>query len=226
MDQLLAEEEGRRIRYSKNRKGMGRISLCEPCNNNTGHWYGNAYIDWAYQGMRFLDATGSLALPFHIFPGRIAKQIMTMFASTNGDSFFNAHPALRKYVLDRHSIGIPDELRLYAYLTTTNNYVARTTGVVAAMDFGRGLKASVFSEIAFMPFGYILSIDSPPPAPNLFDITFFCQHQYNDYRDLHLPISSREVHSHFPADFRTKEQWEAAKRKAQAERLAAALGGE
>ena len=226
MRQLLAEEQGRNVRYSKNRKGFGRVSLCAPCNNNTGRWYGRAYTDWAYQGMRFINATGSLALPFHVFPGRIAKQILAMFASTNRHYFFEAHPGLRKYVLDPHSIGIPENLRLYVYLTTSNNYVSRTTGVVAAIYFGRDPRTSVFSEIAFMPFGYILSIDSPPPAPNLFDITFFCQHRYNDYRDLHLPISSREVHSHFPADFRTKEEWEAAKNKAEAERLVAAVNGD
>jgi hypothetical protein len=221
-EQLIEAEDGHKIRYRKDRKGFGRQSLCEPCNNITGARYGDAYINWAHQGMRFLDATGTLALPFHIFPSRIAKQIISMFASTNGPSFFAAHPELRKFVLDRNAVGIPHKFRLYTYLTTSNTQAGRITGIVATMDFG-GSGPSVFSEIAFMPFGYILTIGSQPPAAGLFDITFFCYERFGQYRDLHLPIPSREVHSHLPADFRRQDEWEAVQKEARAARLASSL---
>ncbi|MDH1270120.1 HNH endonuclease [Rhizobium pusense] len=222
IDQLLAEYEGNNARYSKDRKGFGKLSLCELCNNNTGAWYGNAYVEWAHQGMRFLDASGTLAMPFHIFPGRVAKQIIAMFASTNGPNFFDAHPELRKFVLDPQWVGIPKKFKLLTYLTTSNVQTARITGIIATMDFGQS-KASIFSEIAFTPFGYILVIDSPPPARGLFDITFFCHEPYRQYRDLHLPIGAKEVHSYIPADFRTEEEWSQAQALAKEERAAAKL---
>lgn len=200
---------GESMRYSKNRKGFGRFTLCERCNNNTGAWYGADYIDWAYQGARYLSASGSLALPYHIFPGRVAKQIIAMFASVNGPGFFDANPELRKFVLDREATGISSKFKLLCFRTSKNSEKARTAGVVGMISLSNR-QPSIFSEIAFVPFGYILCIDSPPPADGLFDITFFCHERINQYRDLHLPIPARETHSYFPADFRNKEEWDRA----------------
>jgi hypothetical protein len=55
---------------------------------------------------------------------------------------------------------------------------------------------------------------TPPPDLGLFDLTFFADHGYNDYRELHLPIPTRSVESYFPADFRDKAEWERVNRKA------------
>ena len=38
-------------------KGSGEYTLCKNCNNNTGAWYGNAYIDWVYQAAAILKYT-------------------------------------------------------------------------------------------------------------------------------------------------------------------------
>jgi hypothetical protein len=34
----------------KLQRGAGANKLCEKCNATTGHWYGAAFADWAYQG--------------------------------------------------------------------------------------------------------------------------------------------------------------------------------
>jgi hypothetical protein len=209
LEQLIAQEEGHHVRYKRERKGFGRFSLCEDCNNNTGAWYGNDYIDWAWQGLRFQGNSGRLAMPFHIFPGRIAKQIIAMFASIAGPNLLEKNPQLRKFVLDREAVGLPPKFRLYAYLTSPDSE-GRTSGIIASMNLGHS-GPSVFSEIAYRPFGYILTMGSDPPSSGLFDMTFFCFESFRSYRDLHLPLPTKHVHSHFPADFRTKEEWEKAK---------------
>jgi hypothetical protein len=223
-DYLDAEERGgpEKVRYSKNRKGFGRYSLCQRCNNETGALYGPEYIGWAYQGVRYMGASDALALPYHIFPGRIAKQIITMFASANGAGFFDANPDLRKFVLDRDAVGIPPKFRLYCYRTSQNSERFRTSGIIGMMDLG-GKAPRIFSEISFVPFGYILTIDSAPPVSDLLDITFFCHEHYGQYRDLHLPIPSKETHSHFPGDFRNKAEWEDALKSGKEQRAAAGL---
>lgn len=35
------------LKYQNQQQGMGRYSLCQDCNNNTGSWYGEAYITFA-----------------------------------------------------------------------------------------------------------------------------------------------------------------------------------
>src|SRR5262245_38503149 len=57
--------------------GAGEHTLCGPCNHNTGSWYAPAFIDWAYQAMWILRATGGLASlnhVYHIFPLRVLKR--------------------------------------------------------------------------------------------------------------------------------------------------------
>ena len=38
-------------------RGAGAYTLCERCNNTTGHWYGGAYLEWASQAMNILLGT-------------------------------------------------------------------------------------------------------------------------------------------------------------------------
>jgi hypothetical protein len=205
---------GKKPRTRKSPKGMGRETLCPKCNNDTGGWYGNAYVDWAYQGMHFRHfapaAGSSLALPFHIFPGRVAKQILCMFASILGAEVFTANPDLIRYVLNRDVRGIPSKYRLFCYVVSRDSTKTRFSGFTAALEsLGTGGgTVYVSSEISFAPFGYILTVDSPPPAPGLADITFFTQSGFQDYRDVHLKLPTRPVHGRFPADFRTREEWE------------------
>lgn len=205
-DYLDAGEDKSKVRQRESRKGFGKYSLCEKCNNLTGAWYGTKYIDWAYQGTRFMGNSGSIAVPFHIFPGSIAKQVIAMFATINGSGFFRRHPELTRYVLDKDATGLPSKFRLFCYFTSRNAQSYRASGITAVMKLGSG-GPSIFSEMSFVPFGYVLSIDSPPPEEGLFDISFFFDHKAGAYRDVHLPIPTRETHSYFPADYRTEKEW-------------------
>jgi hypothetical protein len=55
-------------------KGAGRYTLCERCNNLTGHWYGAAYVDWAYQGMQIVLGTkGTPTLIYNFMSSRCAS---------------------------------------------------------------------------------------------------------------------------------------------------------
>jgi hypothetical protein len=106
--------------------------------------------------------------------------------------------------------GIPTKYRLYCYIVSRDSTKSRYSGFTAAIQSGLGTGGSVIvsSEISFAPFGYVLTSDSPPPDEGLTDITFFTQSGFQDYRDLHLMLPTRPVHGHFPADFRSREEWE------------------
>lgn len=214
-DLLLRSEVGdpRTARRHKAPRGVGGNTLCARCNNETGALYGVAYADWAFQGMRYRFAAregSSLQLPFHFFPGRIAKQVMCMFASACGVGLFDANHDLRRFVLNKDHRGLPPKYRLFAYLMAARSGNSRQSGITGLISgIGHGSRTHTFSEIAFPPFGYVLTIDSPPPFDDkLLDITAFAGFGYHDFRSEYLRMPLREVNSYFPADFRTREQWE------------------
>lgn len=196
------------MRHRTSRRGAGAYTLCQRCNNDTGAWYVRHYVVWSYQGMSFRLAGGSsLSLPFRIFPGAVAKQIVCMFASACGPGVFEANPSLRKFVLDREAIGFDPKLRLFCFMTDPRSTKTRQAGVTGMLSLGG--PAHHFAEISFPPFGYILAFDSDPPSEGLTDITFFSHQHSRAYREMHLKLPMREIHTYFPGDYRTGAEWEA-----------------
>lgn len=195
------------IRMRKRPRGVGGHTLCQKCNNDTGALYGAAYVDWAAQGMSYrlmMPAGTNLALPFHVLPGRIAKQVLCMFASACGPGLFSAERALTRYVLNRDARGIPDKYRLYCFIMAGDSSSARQSGVTGLFS---GRTSHIFSEISFPPFGYILAIASEPVDSGLTDITGFTHSGFSEFRSIHLRLPVREVNSYFPGDFRTRDEW-------------------
>lgn len=194
-------------------RGAGAYTLCVKCNNDTGSWYGPAYADWAIQGMTLLDRAAlapSLYFTYHLYPLRVLKQITSMFFSTNAETFREAQPELEKFVLSRAARGIPPQVGIFAFLTSSE--VSRRLAVCATRDFDFGA-ASVFSEVTFRPFGYLMALGSPPPDSRLVDISFFASFGYHECKSLSLRLPLLNVASTVPADYRSREELEAIDRK-------------
>jgi hypothetical protein len=189
-------------------KGAGAYTICERCNNNTGHLYVPSYADWAEQGMRYLQLLpkgSSLSLPFRIRPLAVLKQIVCMFASACGHTLLDSERDLRKFVLDTHSNYLPGRFCVYCSLMSINSRASRQSGISGVVDMTSG-KNYTFSEIAFPPFIYLLTIQSQPLDPNLQDITFFSDSLPGQYRQIHLNLETREIASPFPGDYRSDRE--------------------
>ena len=198
-------------------RGAGGYTICESCNNNPGSWYVPSYVEWASQGMRYLRAVpagSSLSLPFKIKPLSVVKQIICMFASACGHGLLDSEPELRKFVLDRHRSHLSPAFRVYCCFMSFKSRASRQSGITGVLDgSGATIKTHTFSEIAFPPFIYLLSIRSQPIDRSLQDITFFSGSAFAQYRQIHLQLRMREIASPFPGDFRTSKQIEAAYRR-------------
>lgn len=188
-------------------RGAGAYTLCERCNNLTGRWYGRWFVEWVYQGMNFMAAGRGqdplVYVPFHILPLRVIKQVVCMFFSCNGDGFQRKQPELVRFVLDKHHRHIPPQFRIYAFYNLTDR--PRKSGIAGQLSvFGH---QNVFSEVAFPPIGYVMTLDSPPPDKRLADITYFADYGYDDYRAIPLRMPVLPVYSWYPADYRDKETY-------------------
>jgi len=197
------------IKGKQLQKGIGFNTLCIKCNNNTGHLYGSAFVEFTYQGYKqtYNKAyrSGNIAnVEFRdIYPLRIIKQIVTMFFSVNPTGLSKIHPELMKFVLDKECRELPlDKFGFYVFVLRGSilRYIG-ITGILYSDGSNR-----ILSEINAPPFGYVFEIE-PKNKTNYCDITSFGNDfNYDDRVTIHLNIPILEVNSYFPADYRTKQE--------------------
>jgi len=192
----------------KQQRGFGSYTLCVKCNNDTGAWYGNAYVSWAYQGLRhahYAKQVPEMLFNFQIFPSRVLKQVICMFFSLNSTSFQRAQPELKKLVLNRESRYLLDKkIKVYAYYTLSPQI--RAMGVSARLNVIDGGPVYITSELSFLPWGYVMTFDCPPPDPRLVDITFFANYRFDDWKELSIRFPVLPVQSWIPGDYRSFER--------------------
>jgi hypothetical protein len=206
IDEIIKKGSPDNVKRHIYQRGAGAYTLCGRCNSNTGHWYGPAFVEWVTQGMYILQAARlhlSIYNNFHIFPLRVIKQIACMFFSVNTVRFRKVHPALEKFVLDRGSRYLPEEIRLYVFYAVGG--CARQSGIMSHLDINKPLEGTTFSEITFPPFGYVMSFDRPPDAKML-DISHFSYYQFNTYRAMSFRIPVLPVISYLPGDYRSQAE--------------------
>jgi hypothetical protein len=201
------------IPSKQNPYGVGEYTLCAKCNNETGGTYGQAFCDLINQVADVSNALSDYRVMTEIthkgFLHRVLKQIVTMFCSTNGDSFTENHTGLKEYLLDQKSESYPEGIYIYTYLI--NRVGKLNSGCQGVLNL-RTNKTIVCSEILFWPLGYIMSFEklesSDIKDAILTDIT-----HWKDY-----PIDKRETETislaknyrlvMFPLDFRSKDEIE------------------
>ena|SRR4030067_1321563 len=193
----------------QSQRGQGDYTLCEPCNNLTGHWYGANYAVWVHQGAAYLSRSNGalqLAYPYHLLPLRVIKQIICMFFSVNSPKFREVHPELERFVLNKEAKYLPPAIRLHVgYTQSDRSRSAGVTGSIQLDDTSGISRLRTYSEISFPPFSYILSFSSPPSEHPMLDISFFAQYGYDEFTTLQLPIPVLSVYTPFPGDFRNRE---------------------
>ena len=195
-----------KVRGSREQRGRGSYTLCEKCNADTGHWYGQAFAAWAAQALRVLHLrldSPQIYLPFFIFPLRVIKQILCMFASQADGLAYRSHPSLCRFLLNPSSADLDPDLRIFMYLSAGR--WLRSLGVTALGDFKRH-STCVMSETTFPPFGYVLTIRSPPPDDRLVEITHFASYRYKEWKDIWLRVPFLPVNTWVPGDYRTLDQ--------------------
>lgn len=204
------------IKGKQHQRGVGWYTLCAKCNNDTGRWYGKAFIDFTYQGyrryqellvQRKLINRQWITINFSkIYPLRVIKQIITMFFSINSPNLSVVHPELRTLVLNKENQGISSK-KFGVYLYVLIGAVARYIGIASILQLkNTGNVARVLSELSAPPFGYVLEIN-PKIKEGYCDITFFAnEFRYDQEVDLSLKVPVYECNTYFPADYRTKQE--------------------
>lgn len=194
--------------YSRFRKGLGKYSLCERCNNSTGAWYGDAFVSWTKQGFDWLDKVHGekmLNLPYYIRPLNVLKQVMVMAIAMSTEPIEEANRELRQFLLNPRQRHIPSDYRAFVYFGMKGRL--RFNSGMAIMDItGKG-SDYVMAEVALPPFGYCITRpvgdrNSLAESKGLYDINWFSSYGFNEWTQIHLRIPTRETNFPSPLDYR------------------------
>lgn len=206
-DRLEASAKLSRPKQRQLQRGQGAHTLCESCNNNTGAWYGSRFVAWCADAMETLDRTGgepTIIQVRYCYPLSILKQVLAMFCSVNEPRLASGHPSLTKFILDRHEQRLWPQLRVFTYynLVGERRY-APFAGRMASNGF------TMISELSFPPLGYVLTLGgAPPPDRRLFEITWFKDHRYDEFRQIEMRMPLLETHAPLAGDYRSKRELE------------------
>lgn len=187
-------------------RGSGNYTLCGRCNNLTGHWYGAAYIDFAWQAARVLHLSRgapSLYYNYLVFPLRVIKQIICMFFSVNGPELRKANPELATFVRSREAIGLDPRYRVFAFFT--NSPRSRQVGLAGILSISTAT-TRLLSELTSWPLGYVLAFGSDPPDASLVDITFMAKYRYLDWCSLAFQLPVKDIYTPLPGDYRPEAE--------------------
>lgn len=197
------------LKYDQQQRGFGCYSLCSNCNNNTGAWYADEYIAFAHiinELINRVDLKEALALDVfieQIRPLRIAKQIITMIATTC-DNLTEKHPEIKKLIMEKNYKGIdPSKIRISMY--GIRSYRFAYSGINAMLSKG---KTTVLAYLDVYPLGFVIEFD-----PNLSercletDITsWFNNYDYDEKINVNFILNIFERNTMFPRDYRKKEE--------------------
>jgi len=197
-------------------RGSGAFTLCEPCNNLTGTWYGAEYVAWSRSVAPFVpripmgDGVHELAFRGG-HPLRFMKQAITMMFSANSSrsapgasrsEFADRNPALVTFVRDQYAQALPSHYELY--LTLVDGQHSRSVGVAGKLSLSTG-RTEILTEVAFPPFGLVLSLDGPLEE-SAGRITDFARFGYDEEADVTVRAKRGQIYSPYPGDYRSKEQ--------------------
>lgn len=196
--------------YSNQQRGMGKFSLCRNCNNNTGSWYAQDYINFArvidsYFNSNIVEKHNSIVID-EIHPLRLIKQIISMFCSINNFDDNRLDP-LRKFVLDKEAKGLDkSKYKICCYFTKSLLTKYAQFSVVMKKR-NNAFNIIALSEITAYPLGFILYFDlDDPTSYEGIDITSFTDFNYDDICTITFPLCIKEMNDILPSHYRTKEE--------------------
>lgn len=184
--------------------GTGFHALCRDCNSFLGREYVTAYQRWASIFMEAsLTQTEVIELSaLSIQPLRILKQIIAMLVCINDKWYLKEYPDLAKFLKDPFSNELPENYRIFLYIKGAGNFRFKTHSTISDPSYG----ILNMTELAFAPFGYILTFDYQGVFPNMAEITSF--KTYPPEENFNLSFALKRLSTWLPMqlDYRSREE--------------------
>jgi hypothetical protein len=211
---ILTHDEGINRKYDEPIKGKKPIqggiafySLCRQCNSDTGSWYGNGYIDFAIQGDLFLrnrNLNPNLINFYKISPLKIIKQVVSMIMSVNQKyELWKSNPELSEFILQKERRFLNKKYQIWMFYKGEGR--PRYAPMTTSCDPSISPNISIFSEIAYSPFGFLMTFDSFPPDDRLINISNFAKYEYKDICEIGIKLPVLNTYIPIGGFYETKE---------------------
>jgi hypothetical protein len=188
--------------------GIGYNSFCRKCNSFLGSNYVHAYEKWVKSGYMVLSKNEIVQRNYRINeiePLKILKHIISMFLAINKEWYLKSYPELAEFVLDTKSKKLPNEYRVFSYLNKDGNVRYMHHTVVGNFKIGKPINCS---EIAFPPYGYVITFGFDENINYLTDITGFKNYDFGQIDSLSFDMFQLPTYLPFPLDYRRKDEIE------------------
>ncbi len=199
-EQLLKIFNGECARYSNLQKGMGRYSLCQQCNNDTGTWYADVYCNIAKAVAFYLHDKKTLihgdVIPFcfkEVPVLAFAKQIITMFCSLLPFEEVE-RLSFNNYLLDKESNKINTlifDVKMYLTPIECGHILSGISQ--ALIKKGNGVAIANVIDMAVYPFGFILNLNPEIELKYGISIMELFTAPYNSKYNMEIPLMFLEL---------------------------------
>ena len=201
------------LKYKQKQKGMGKHTLCQSCNNNTGSWYGEDYIIFSNTMAALLvkekpQPNMGVSFTIEMRPLNFIKQVLSLFCSINK---YPLNKNISDFILQKESNEfIYDEyiLSMFLYIGSFQKFLG-TSALCSLPDKGDDkLKAIFVSEICTYPLGFCLYKRSEDLKDIIgTDITYFTNYSIDESSEVEISLPVLTSNSFLPQDYRLRNQF-------------------
>lgn len=198
LDQWMLFERGEQARWENDQRGSGYFALCDTCNNERGgEWYVPEFKEWAYLGADIVngirehpqreDVEAVNLKVSRSYSVRFVKQVVLMMLAINTAEFGADNERLRRFVVERDAVGLPDRYRMF--LGVFDEPLARHAGLYFPVHVDEtGITGFGATDILYPPFSYTLTIDEPSSNERAGEITHLASLGYKHQVDVELRL--------------------------------------
>ncbi len=197
--EALKKSQGAPAKYCNSQQGMGKPTLCQSCNNNTGAWYAQAYCDFAMDVFKSLYKIKPLVhgdivkFRFNNCPAlQVVKQVVAMFCSLL--SYQDVHRlGFDKLLLERDCNTIDkNKFDLRMYLTSIKNGQVMCGPTALRYNKNGIIQTQLVSDLSVYPFGFILNLTPHIPVYDGGSIMEMFNLNYDDKCEFELTLQYLE----------------------------------
>ena len=159
-DNFVNAIQNKKYKVKINQSGSYDYTLCAECNNHTGKWYAEDYVNFIRSIHSFCNdmpenATCLTLEANKIQMGNIIKEIFAMFASSLQYNRVT-NLGIDKYLLEKDNFKIDtSKFKLYCYMNF--DYMIEKTGVISA--FKTDGSVITFASLKTYPLGFVLNLN-------------------------------------------------------------------
>lgn len=172
------------------KKGFGRYTLCEECNNYTSKYVEEfkKFVETGYLKIQSKTMISKSIYPtkFENFsPLYVLKCIVSGFMSS--DENLKNDTELLNFILDNKCETLPEKYRFFIYYHDSKSGKHNGYSMIADLKNEQHIHCH---EISFLPFGYFMTYgQNCPSGTNMEEITFFKNYKFKekDSFGLHIP---------------------------------------